>query len=115
MFIQIIHGYFRTYPSEDAMPLASTCSAAISAACHRPEADKEAHLLPVQWGVEGKDDEGVDHCSFTTSQTVTAPSEGSFYLGVSPPATEKRDGRMVSLNFRRVPPCVSLPFHRKKT
>ncbi|KAK3631080.1 hypothetical protein LTR56_017104 [Elasticomyces elasticus] len=32
------------------MPLASSCSAAISAACHRPEDDNAAHLLPVIWG-----------------------------------------------------------------
>lgn len=32
------------------MPLASSCSAAISAACHRPEDDSAAHLLPVVWG-----------------------------------------------------------------
>ena len=32
------------------VPLASSCSAAISAACHRPEVDDAAHLLPVIWG-----------------------------------------------------------------
>ncbi|KAK5119635.1 hypothetical protein LTR85_007464 [Meristemomyces frigidus] len=32
------------------MPLASTCSAAISAACHGPAGDREAHLLHVMWG-----------------------------------------------------------------
>ncbi|KAK5729389.1 hypothetical protein LTR17_012019 [Elasticomyces elasticus] len=32
------------------MPLASSCSAAISAACHRPQDDNAAHLLPVIWG-----------------------------------------------------------------
>jgi len=32
------------------MPLASSCSAAISAACHAPEIDDAAHLLPVIWG-----------------------------------------------------------------
>lgn len=70
------------------MPLASTCSAAISAACHRPEADKEAHLLPVQWGVVGTDEQDREYCSFTTSRDVVAPSTGSFYLGMSSSSSE---------------------------
>lgn len=32
------------------MPLVSSCSAAISAACHKPEMDVDAHLMPVIWG-----------------------------------------------------------------
>lgn len=32
------------------MPLASNCSAAISAACHPPADDKDAALKPVKWG-----------------------------------------------------------------
>lgn len=83
LIVQIIHGYLRKYSSEGAMPLAFTCSAAISAACHRPEADKEAHLLPVQWGVVGTNDRDIKYCSFTTSRTVVAPSIGSSYLGIS--------------------------------
>lgn len=89
--VQIIHGSLRKYPSEGAMPLASTCSAAISAACHRPEADKEAHLLPLQWGIVGTDDQNTEYCSFTTSRTVAAPSIGSYYLGISSPVVKKQD------------------------
>ena len=59
------------------MPLASTCSAAISAACQRPEDDKEAHLLPVQWRVVDTDDQNQGCCSFTTARTVAAPSVGA--------------------------------------
>lgn len=33
------------------MPLNATCSNAISAACHRPEDDKQAYLFPVKWGM----------------------------------------------------------------
>lgn len=33
-----------------SMPVAGSCSAAISAACHRPEEDVDAAFLPVQWG-----------------------------------------------------------------
>ncbi|EXJ92345.1 hypothetical protein A1O3_00895 [Capronia epimyces CBS 606.96] len=32
------------------MPMGATCSAVISAACHPPAEDVEAHLFPVQWG-----------------------------------------------------------------
>jgi hypothetical protein len=53
------------------MPLASSCSAAISAACHPPEEDVDAQLLPVQWGavshgVEDGEAEVVGHCSFSS-------------------------------------------------
>jgi hypothetical protein len=62
------------------MPQASTCSAAISAVCHRPDEDFDAHLLPVQWG-EVLDDKqsNVGHCSFTTAFDVTMPKEHQFY------------------------------------
>lgn len=53
------------------MPLVSTCSAAISAACHRPDEDSESHLLPVRWGfVEG------DYWCFTTSREISYPELG---------------------------------------
>lgn len=32
------------------LPLGATCSAVISAACHPPTADKDAHLHEVSWG-----------------------------------------------------------------
>jgi len=32
------------------MPVGASCSAVVSAACHRPQEDKEAFLFPVQWG-----------------------------------------------------------------
>jgi hypothetical protein len=53
------------------MPLASSCSAAISAACHPPAGDVDAQLLRVQWGAvshgvgEGEA-EVVGHCSFSS-------------------------------------------------
>ena len=65
------------YP--EGMPIASTCSAAISAACHRPVEDKEAYLFPVEWDVVGYDDDGVGHCSFTTARDVSRPVEGDLY------------------------------------
>jgi hypothetical protein len=32
------------------LPAGGTCSAIISASCHRPKEDKEAQLFPIQWG-----------------------------------------------------------------
>lgn len=80
VLVQAIHGYMRKFSNEISMPLASTCSAAISANCHRPEADKEAHLLPVQWGIIGEDGSALKLCSFTTSRYVEAPTPGHEYL-----------------------------------
>ena len=38
------------------MPIAGPCSAAISAACHRPEEDVDAATKPVMWGTVSSDD-----------------------------------------------------------
>jgi hypothetical protein len=56
---------------QDGIPLMSSCSAAISAACHPPEGDVDAQFLPVQWGavghaVEDGEAEAVGHCSFSS-------------------------------------------------
>ena len=72
--------------SRSGMPLAGSCSAAISAACHPPEADVNASLKRVMWGVVAEDcfqyeGEGVGHCSFT-SFTVEAPVVGKWYCGL---------------------------------
>jgi hypothetical protein len=58
-FLAIVSGFliictiillgFRRY--DGGLPLNATCSAVISAACHRPVEDEDAHLLPVKWGV----------------------------------------------------------------
>jgi hypothetical protein len=62
---------------KSSIPVASSCSAAISAACHLGDED-EAALRPyeqeVQWGVSG-----VKHCSFS-SLPVREPIEGEVYL-----------------------------------
>lgn len=67
------------------MPLAGSCSAAISAACHPPKADVGASLKRVMWGVvaEGNPNdsgESVGHCSFTSFK-VEAPIVGRKYAG----------------------------------
>lgn len=58
------------------MPLVSSCSAAISAACHRPDEDFDSHLLPVRWGLVGR-----KHWCFTTSIELSYPELGP---GVEP-------------------------------
>ena len=68
------------------MPLAGSCSAAISAACHPPKTDVDASLKRVMWGVvtEGSSsnsDKSVGHCSFTSFE-VEAPIVGKQYAGL---------------------------------
>ena len=75
---------FRRY--DNGIPLVGSCSAAISAACHRPSADAMAYVRPVMWGVMGADtDEGrgneVGHCSFSSFE-VGKPLKGHFYAGM---------------------------------
>ncbi|KAL8727544.1 MAG: hypothetical protein Q9166_005949, partial [cf. Caloplaca sp. 2 TL-2023] len=65
----------RKYPQ--GMPLAATCSAAISAACHRPDDDVDAAVLSLQWGVVSTKD-GVGHCCFS-SKPVEPPVPGRVY------------------------------------
>ena len=73
----LVLGLLKKYPAgEQAMPLASTCSAAISAACHRPKEDEDAHLLPVQWGVVSRAGEPLV-CAFTTAGDVRPPPQDS--------------------------------------
>ena len=80
LFVALIAiGLFNRYPAgEHAVPLRSTCSAAISAACHKPEGDVDAHLLPVRRKVTGSHD-GVGHCLFTTAVDIEPPMDGMKY------------------------------------
>ena len=70
----------RTY--EPGIPLAASCSIAISAACHVPEQELELRpeLAPLQWGVVPGvfDEKGNPHCSFS-SQPVTQPVDHVYY------------------------------------
>ena len=68
---------FRRYKT--GMPLAGSCSAAISAACHRPNEDVDAAYKPVMWGAV-KSNGAVGHCCFTSFE-VTKPVEGKLYAG----------------------------------
>ena len=85
---------FRRY--EGGMPLAGSCSAAISAACHPSSQDCDvAAEVPLMWGVAeskamggmmndsnrvGESNGQVGHCSFT-SLLVLPPQEGMVYAG----------------------------------
>ncbi|KAK2767475.1 hypothetical protein FQN54_003632 [Arachnomyces sp. PD_36] len=68
------------------MPIASSCSAAIAAACHTSSLDDcdNDPSVPLQWGVvssQGQDVDDVGHCCFTAGQ-VTPLIEGRFYAGI---------------------------------
>jgi hypothetical protein len=73
----------------NAMPLAGSCSAAISAACHLNEDEdgEETSLAPVQWGVAEEEQvvEGlrsrVGHCSFS-GRDVEPPKSNCLYAGI---------------------------------
>jgi hypothetical protein len=70
---------FRKLPPPD-MPLVSTCSAAISAACHPPEYDSVAHLFPVKWGVVTENEKPA-RCAFTTWRNVRQPDADEELVG----------------------------------
>lgn len=63
---------------DGTMPMVSTNSLAISAACHVLQKDQDGgYLLPVQWGVLSMTG-GVGKCAFTTAavDTVKLPENG---------------------------------------
>ena len=75
---------FRNYKS--GIHLVSSCSAAISAACHAPETDVQASKKPVKWGSVPSlgfrgGNEHVGHCCYT-SLAVHEPEEGKLYAGL---------------------------------
>ena len=74
----VLNGFRRYKPG---IPLAGSCSAAISAACHPPENDIHGSEKPVMWGVVGTNKYGNGHCSFT-SLNVSFPKQGESYTGL---------------------------------
>ena len=79
MVLVLIGNAFRRL--DGGIPLVGSCSLAISAACHRPPADKDAAYLPVQWGVVTQPS-GCEpgHCCFTSFE-VEPPIVGQLYAG----------------------------------
>lgn len=63
-----------------SMPVAASCSAAIAAACHVAEGEREeaCALKEVMWGDTGSDEKGVGHCAFST-RDVEVPEEGRLH------------------------------------
>lgn len=65
-----------------AMPLVSTCSAAISAACHKNKGDIDACFLPLTWGFVTDiqtDELSSGRFCFTTATDVRYPSISEVY------------------------------------
>lgn len=64
------------------MPIAGSCSVAISAACHGLDKDvkegNEAPEEPLMWGVVGVNRNGVEHCGFSSGE-VEFPQNGKIY------------------------------------
>lgn len=78
MLLGIFNGFRR---SRSDMPLAGSCSAAISAACHGPANDTDAAKGSLIWGAVQTEGD-VGHCCFTTFQ-VEKPAVGRFYAGLN--------------------------------
>lgn len=76
--ILILLGLLNGFRWHQGMPLAGSCSAAISAACHRPEEDIDAAVKPVMWGVVSSEN-GFGHCCFTSFE-VSPPVQGERYV-----------------------------------
>lgn len=68
---------------DPGMPLASSCSLAIAAACHPPVEEQDAALLPLKYGVvdEGQSEDGGRGCGHAcfSSQEVTPLVDGELY------------------------------------
>ncbi|KAF2824800.1 hypothetical protein CC86DRAFT_295957 [Ophiobolus disseminans] len=70
---------FRT--SDGILPRGGSCSAVISAACHRPSGDGDAAQKPVQWGeasVYGAETRNVGHCCFTSYEVIPPRSNRKY-------------------------------------
>lgn len=92
------------------MPMAATCSAAISAACHRPEQDVYAHLLPLKWGIITTQ-ETPALTAFTTWRDVRPPREDEKIVGFEePPKHTVRASKLIACVF----PDLKKMFKRGK-
>lgn len=74
---------FGFLPYKRGMPLAGSCSMAISAACHPRKDDGSGSDAPcweqkLRWGVYETTEDGVGHCAFS-SEVVEPLHKGQFY------------------------------------
>lgn len=76
MIISIVA--FGYVPYKCGLPLAGSCSLAISAACHGEENGATAAKGKLQWGVVSTSADGVGHCAFSTGEVET-PVKGEMY------------------------------------
>ena len=76
MIISIIG--FGYVPYKGGIPLAGSCSMAISAACHVDEDGAEAATKKLRWGVVSTGVDGVGHCAFSSGE-ASAPVKGETY------------------------------------
>jgi hypothetical protein len=82
MIVSLVVMGMRRYKA--GMPVASSNSLAIAAACHLPDHEREmgggeVSLRKVRWGVvRGKEEEEFGHCCFS-SEVVEEPVEGRLY------------------------------------
>ena len=74
VLIANLYGFRRYKPG---VPLVGSCSAAISAACHRPNDDVDAPFKPVMWGAV-ESNNPIGHCCLTSFE-VTKPVKGQKY------------------------------------
>jgi hypothetical protein len=62
-------------PYKRGMPLAGSCSLAISAACHPEQDSEDASTLlseqKLQWGVVNTSVDGIRHCAFSSREVGT--------------------------------------------
>ncbi|PVH78040.1 hypothetical protein DL98DRAFT_636459 [Cadophora sp. DSE1049] len=77
--------YFRRFPA-GSPPVVSTCSAAISAACHPLSMNEEWMYGKFRWGADGGVMNGVGHCSIVSDEIwrqgyARPPIQGSVYAG----------------------------------
>lgn len=72
--IEEIANDFRIYDA--GMPLAESCNAAISAACHPTQQDEDMSVLSVKWGAEKNVPESVSHYSFSSFEVDSPVADG---------------------------------------
>jgi hypothetical protein len=71
VFMMVIVVGFGYMPYKHGMPLAGSCSLAISAACHPGQHLKEGIVFSeqeLQWGVVSTSVDGVGHCAFSSKE-----------------------------------------------
>ena len=80
-FTFVLAFYLGARRLSNQLPLAGTCSAAISAACHPSRPDVSHSAKKVLWGVEvnaDQDQNGIRRCTFTSDE-VFYPEEDELY------------------------------------